>query len=198
MDICGLLPRGTVSFSMIHRLAGQTISFTIASNPHSLSHDRAVQTYQDPSGRVWVGAGTVINLWDPTTRSFTRYPNIKLDRALVVEPIGSDRNGRLWVTYDFGGLSILDPSSGEYTNFDVSDGVCGHVVDMENLEDGRVLLTGGGGLNILNPDSIDTSSSPAFVGHHQDGDQRRSGCPSGTQRRVRIGAAFSRAECARV
>ncbi len=130
------------------------------SNGRSLSHDRAVKTYQDPSGRIWVGTSTVINLWDPATKSFTRYPNPAINRALYVQPIGSDRKGNLWVMYSFGGLSILNPSSGEFTNFDASDGVCGGVIDMENLDDGRVLLTGGRGINILNPDSIELHRPP--------------------------------------
>jgi signal transduction histidine kinase/DNA-binding response OmpR family regulator/streptogramin lyase len=124
------------------------------SNPHSLSSDRACKAYQDPSGRIWIGAGIVINLWDSATRSFTRYPNLAFKEAIFVEPIGSDRKGRLWVTYQSGGLSILDRSGSEFTNLDPSDGVCGYVIDMENLDDSRILLTGTRGLNILNPDSL--------------------------------------------
>jgi signal transduction histidine kinase/DNA-binding response OmpR family regulator/ligand-binding sensor domain-containing protein len=129
-------------------------------NPRSLSHDRTRKTYQDPSGKVWVGAGNVINLWDPATRSFTRYPNAAPEASLLLAPIGSDRRGKLWVTSGYGALSILDPSSGEFTNFDASDGVCGYVVDMENLDDGRVLLAGLKGLNVLNPDSMDLHRAP--------------------------------------
>ena len=130
------------------------------SNPRSLSQDRTRKTYQDPSGRVWVAAGSVLNLWNPATRSFTRYQNFAFKQTLLAEPIGSDRKGRLWVAFPWGGLSILDPSSGKFTNFDPSDGVCGGVIDMENLDDGRVLLTGYYGLNILNPDSIELHRPP--------------------------------------
>jgi signal transduction histidine kinase/ligand-binding sensor domain-containing protein/DNA-binding response OmpR family regulator len=130
------------------------------SNPHSLSNDRARKTYQDPLGRVWVAAGNVVNLWDQATRSFARYPNSAFKQSLLVTPIGSDRKGRLWSQYINGGLSILDTASSSYTNFDASDGVCGHVVDMETLDDGRVLLAGSKGLNILNPDSIEFHRAP--------------------------------------
>jgi signal transduction histidine kinase/DNA-binding response OmpR family regulator/ligand-binding sensor domain-containing protein len=134
------------------------------SDARSLSGDRAVKTYQDASGRIWIGAGTVINLWGPTTRSFARYPNPAYQEAIFAEPIGSDRKGGLWVTYQSGGLSILDPSNGEFTDFDASDGVCGYVIDMENLDDGRVLLAGGRGVNIFNPDSIRTHRpSPSLI-----------------------------------
>jgi signal transduction histidine kinase/DNA-binding response OmpR family regulator/ligand-binding sensor domain-containing protein len=135
------------------------------SDARSLSSDRAVKTYQDPSGRIWIGAGTVINLWVPATRSFARYPNPAFQEAIFAEPIGSDRKGRLWVTYQSGGLSILDPARGEFTDFDGSDGICGYVIDMENLDDGRILLAGGTGLNIVNPDSLEVQrpSPPLLI-----------------------------------
>jgi signal transduction histidine kinase/DNA-binding response OmpR family regulator/ligand-binding sensor domain-containing protein len=146
-------------------MAGTTERFVHdPSNPRSLSSDRACKSYQDPSGRVWIGAGTVINLWDPATRTFTQFANPAFKEALIAEPIGSDRKGRIWVTYQSGGLSILDPSRGEFTNFDPSDGVCGYVIDMENLDDGRVLLSGGRGLNVVNPDSIQVHRpSPSLI-----------------------------------
>ena len=129
-------------------------------NPHSLSGDRARLTYVDPSGQVWVGAGPVINLWDPAIRSFTHYVNPLFPKSVFAIPVGSDSKGRLWVTYAPGGLSILDPSSGRFTNLDYSDGVCGGVVDIENLHDGRILLIGWAGINIVDPDSIDSHRSP--------------------------------------
>ena len=42
---------------------------------------------------------------------------------------------------------MFDASSGQFVNFDASDGVCGYVFDMENLDDGKLLLSGSGGLN---------------------------------------------------
>ena len=130
------------------------------SDPRSLSNGMTDKTYQDPSGRIWVCAGNVINLWDQATRSFTRYPNPAFGQAELAMPIGSDRKERLWVGYVFEGLSILDPASGIFTNFDATDGVCGRVFDMENLNDGGVILTGSKGVNIFRPDSIDLHRPP--------------------------------------
>jgi signal transduction histidine kinase/DNA-binding NarL/FixJ family response regulator len=124
------------------------------SNPNSLSNDRTNNLYEDRSGRIWFGAVNVINLWNPTTRTFTRYPNPAFPEANAAHVIGSDRKGRLWVSYGDGQLSMLDASTGLFVNFDVSDGVCGYVVDMENLDDGKVLLSGSSGLNIFDPDSV--------------------------------------------
>ena len=124
------------------------------SDPNSLSNDRTNNLYEDPSGRIWFGAVNVINLWNPTSRTFTRYPNPAFPEANRAGVIGSDRKGRLWVSYSDGQLAMFDPSTGLFVNFDASDGVCGGVIDMENLDDGKVLLSGSGGLNIFDPDSV--------------------------------------------
>ena len=121
---------------------------------NSLSNDRTNNLYEDPSGRVWFGAVNVINRWNPTNRTFTRYPNPAFPEANAARVIGPDRKGRLWVSYGNGQLAMFDASSGQFVNFDASDGVCGYVFDMENLEDGKVLLSGSGGLNIFDPDSV--------------------------------------------
>jgi signal transduction histidine kinase/DNA-binding response OmpR family regulator/ligand-binding sensor domain-containing protein len=131
------------------------------SNPRSLSHNTVTLTYEDPSGRIWVGAGKEVHLWNPATSSFTRYPNPTFNDAELAYPIASDKMGRLWVSYSYDGLSILNPSSGEFTSFDPSEGVCGFVYDMESMDDGRVLLAGSAGVNIVSPDSIDTHRAPA-------------------------------------
>ena len=123
-------------------------------DPHSLSNDRTNNLFEDPQGRIWFGAVNVLNLWNPTSRTFTRYPNPAFPEANRSSVIGSDRKGRLWASYSDGQLAMFDPSTALFVNFDASDGVCGGVIDMENLDDGKVLLSGWGGLNIFDPDSV--------------------------------------------
>ncbi len=123
------------------------------SDPGSVSHNRTVKIHQDRSGRIWVGAGNEIDLWDPDTKSFTHYSSPAWEREIEVRPLGTDSKGRVWVSHE--GMSVLDPSSGALTDYDLSDGICDYVIDMHNLPDGRVLLSGSAGLNIVNPDSID-------------------------------------------
>ena len=123
-------------------------------DPHSLSNDRTNNLFEDPQGRIWFGAVNVINLWNPSSRTFSRYPNPAFPEANRASVIGSDRKGRLWVSYSDGQLAMFDPSTALFVNFDASDGVCGGVIDMENLDDGKVLLSGSGGLNLFDPDSV--------------------------------------------
>jgi signal transduction histidine kinase/DNA-binding response OmpR family regulator/ligand-binding sensor domain-containing protein len=123
-------------------------------NASSLSSDRVRYTYQDAASRIWVGAGTIIDLWDPATRSFTHYPNPEFNKALFADPMGSDSTGRIWVRFVGCGVSVLNPATGIYTNFGNTDGFDSYISDMKTLPDGRVILVGEGGMNIFNPDSI--------------------------------------------
>jgi signal transduction histidine kinase/DNA-binding response OmpR family regulator/ligand-binding sensor domain-containing protein len=129
-------------------------------NPRSLSNDHVRYTYEDAAGRVWIGAGNVIDLWDGATRSFTHYPNPEFRKALYADPLGSDSKGRIWVRYLQEGVSALDPATGIYNNFDGSDGI-NIAGDMEVLPDGRMItVRGGSGMNMFHPDSIHLSRPP--------------------------------------
>ena len=128
--------------------------FHVPSDTRSLSHNLVWDVYEDPSRRIWVGAGNVINLWDSVSRSFSRYINPGFPDAASAHPIGSDSKRRLWVAYGKG-LSILDPSTGQYRNFSTSDGLCRGISDMEILNDGNVLLSGATGVNIVYPENVE-------------------------------------------
>ncbi len=128
-------------------------------NPRSLSNDHARFLCEDSSGRIWVGAGNQVNLWDPATASFTRYTNPVFSKALFADVLGLDQKGRLWVDFLGAGVSVLDESSGVFTNFDDTDGIIGHF-PMVSLSDGRVVLPNWAGFTIFNADSIDARQPP--------------------------------------
>jgi len=129
------------------------------SNPRSLSGDRTRLTYEDAFGRIWICATSTINLWDPATKSFSRFTNPALTGIKHIFPLGADKKGRLWVRNIPHGLEILDPATGVFTDFDPSDGVCGAVRAMETLDEGMVLLAGTG-INIVDPESIQPRRPP--------------------------------------
>jgi signal transduction histidine kinase/ligand-binding sensor domain-containing protein/DNA-binding response OmpR family regulator len=133
------------------------------SNPHSLSGDRTRLTYEDASGRIWICATATINLWNPATRSFIRFSNPGLKGTKHIFPLGTDTRGRLWMRNIPGVLSILDPVTGTFTDFDASDGVCSGVNAMEVLGDGKLLLAGAG-INVVDPDGLQPyRPAPALV-----------------------------------
>lgn len=118
----------------------------------SISRSHPQRTYQDPQGRIWVGCD-MLNLWEPETRSFKRFPNDIFADATFAYPLGTDARGRLWVRYSGRGLGVLDPNTSQFINFDFSDGLA-DPFEMALREDGHVILVGRGGMNIIHPDSL--------------------------------------------
>jgi signal transduction histidine kinase/ligand-binding sensor domain-containing protein len=118
----------------------------------SLSNFHPQLTYQDPQGRIWIGSKD-LHRWEPESRSLKPVVNDKFADATIVYPLGSDRRGRLWVYYARNGLGILDPHTNTFVNFDYSDGLFS-LANMSLLPDGRVMLIGGRGMIIVDPDSI--------------------------------------------
>ena len=127
--------------------------------PTSIADDRGRYAYQDPGGRIWIGTKE-LSLWDPPTRSFTRYPNGAFRDPAYVMPLQTDPQGRLWTYFYPGGLGVLDPVSRSFTNFVPSDGLCPNIYGMSLLPDGRVLLLGWGGMNVVQPESLSSAQPP--------------------------------------
>ncbi len=131
-----------------------------ASESGSLSEGRTESVFQDSSGRIWVGAGNTVNLWDFKTRSFHKYRNSSLPDSRHCLPMGIDRRGHLWIKYEGSILSILDPTTGEFTNLDSTYGFQdGLPCDMETLPDGEVVLAGLG-ITAFFPESLNTRRRP--------------------------------------
>jgi signal transduction histidine kinase/ligand-binding sensor domain-containing protein/DNA-binding response OmpR family regulator len=123
-----------------------------SADSNSLSDPVTRSTYLDPQGRVWIGCRQV-DLWRPGTKSFDHFPNPGFADATEATPLGADIRGRLWVAYRGKGVGVLDPDTRHFTNFDISDGLI-VPLNMALLEDGRVLLVGAGGMNIIDADSL--------------------------------------------
>jgi signal transduction histidine kinase len=130
------------------------------SDPRSLSHTLTWSIFQDSFGRIWAGAGNTVDLWNPASRSFIHYNNPGFSDCARAYPLGQDRRGRLWVRTETGKLGVIDTATGKFNTFDLSEGLCNTLGDMENLEDGSVLLSGWAGWNIVWPDSIGRQRSP--------------------------------------
>jgi signal transduction histidine kinase/DNA-binding response OmpR family regulator/streptogramin lyase len=125
---------------------------------NSISDPVPRSTYGDPQGRIWIGCRQV-DLWKPGTKSFDHFPNPGFADATEATPLGTDVRGRLWVKYRGKGVGVLEPDARRFTNFDFSDGLI-DPLHMAVLEDGRVLLVGAGGMNIIDPDSLDRTRRP--------------------------------------
>lgn len=92
-------------------------------NPNSLSNNSVLAIHKSPDGLLWLGTfGGGLVKFNPLDESFTTYTEADGLANNIVFSILDDSKGNLWIATDKG-LSQFDPTTGEFLNFDVSDGL---------------------------------------------------------------------------
>jgi signal transduction histidine kinase/ligand-binding sensor domain-containing protein/DNA-binding response OmpR family regulator len=139
-------------------------------DPFSLGHDvvRAVHSDpEDPEGTIWVGTmGGGLNRFDRKEERFIHYTTADGLPNNVVYAILSDDLGRLWLSTNRG-LSRFTPSTGEFRNFDSSDGLQSDEFNSGaafRSPSGELFFGGIHGFNSFHPDQIrDNAHVPEVV-----------------------------------
>ncbi len=150
-----------------------------SSNSNSVSDNVIQSIYQDSHGRIWIGTGYGLDLYDKQKNRFVNFINNPNDsnsisNNLVQSCIHDDKSGNLWVgTWDGLNKILINPNSSieniksnikfvHYTNkpndkFSLSDN---RVISMYEDEQGNLWFgTYGGGLNELPLDQVNKSNS---------------------------------------
>lgn len=129
-----------------------------------ISNNNVFGMYEDDDGILWIGTmGGGLNRLDPQTEKFTVFNEATGIANNVVYDIIPDNNGNLWITTNHG-VSQYNKSSGQFTNFDVSDGLQGYEHNLgaayKNSK-GELFFGGMNGFNILNPEKVPDRKIPA-------------------------------------
>lgn len=129
-------------------------------NPASLGYDMVYSILPDPREPerfLWLGtAGGGLNRFEMATEKFTHYTEKDGLPNNVVYGILPDRHGRLWMSTNHG-LSVFDPQTGAFRNFDVHDGLQSNEFNRAAYflgKKGEMFFGGVNGLNAFYPDSI--------------------------------------------
>jgi signal transduction histidine kinase/ligand-binding sensor domain-containing protein/DNA-binding response OmpR family regulator len=91
----------------------------------SLSSNNIFCLMEDSKGNIWVGTnGEGVNVFDKDYKVIARYtPNpkfpgdIKMQMNGFIRDIEEDRKGNIWIATHGGGLVVLQPSTGKFTNY---------------------------------------------------------------------------------
>jgi len=117
----------------------------------SLSNNSVTCLYEDHDSVIWVGTGEGgLCRYNKEKQNFTCYPYIHnskvkytgtaLDDANVAS-IHEDKQGRLWVSTNLGGLNLLNKEKGTFTSyFDESAGLA-NIDGIEDADSGRLWLS---------------------------------------------------------
>lgn len=143
-------------------------------NAHSLRNDLIRILYQDRSGRLWVGTKGGLSLvngeyaaktvsdsqaYQLTFRNFTEKDGLPNE---TINGILEDEDGNLWLGTEKG-LSRFDPESGEFHNYDHTDGLALNrflVGSCYRNDAGEMFFGGRDGLVMFHPDSIKSNPNP--------------------------------------
>lgn len=160
-DQIGNLWVGTFSGGL-HRFDRNTETFTqYIHDPHrlsSISGNRISSIYLDPDGQLWIGTDNGLNLYDPSTNSFSqplqRIDSTSISKSLV-SSIYLDPHGKLWVGTE-AGLCTFSQQNGQFRHYrhdpnDRNSLAEDHVKSIYEDKYGHIWLgTWGGGLDKFN------------------------------------------------
>jgi len=134
------------------------LHFTKGDRPDQLNNDAVYAIMEDSKGNIWMGTnGGGANVLDPTTGIITKYKNDPENPASIaanfIRCFFEDPSGNVWIG-STGGISIFDPNTKQFTNFNHSN------IDIESdfiytiyMDRKGAVWFGslGGGLTKLNP-----------------------------------------------
>lgn len=105
---------------------------SIDNDPNSITSGIVHVMYEDRQGNFWIGTSDGVSLFDRETGLFTRYQHNEDDplslSGNLVWSITQDSKDRLWIGSQGGGLNLLDVNSGEFTAYQVKDGLAHNTV----------------------------------------------------------------------
>ncbi|RTE54773.1 hybrid sensor histidine kinase/response regulator [Arenibacter aquaticus] len=117
---------------------------------------------EDHVGNIWLGTDSGIFKLDGDLKLIKSYTTKnELPNNLVVG-IKEDESHKLWITSK-SGLSLLNPNTDQFRNFNEHDGLQGleyQSKSIEKLHDGRILIGGINGFNLFDPNNFGQQSVP--------------------------------------
>ncbi len=150
----------------LHRFNRERESFVCYTNdpgdPTSLSKDYIRSIFEDRSGVLWIGTdGGGLNKCIPPEKEgvppkFIRFTTKNGLPSDVILTILEDNQGNLWIGTN-NGLSRFSPGTGEFKNYDVSDGLQGNEFSSGaafKRKNGEMFFGGINGFNVFDPKNL--------------------------------------------
>ncbi len=131
-------------------------------NKNSLSDSRVISGYEDAKGNLWFGTyggglnELSVDQQNSASPKFISYTHRMGLASNVIYSIQGDDNGNLWLSTD-NGLSMFDPATETFKNYDASDGLQGNQFFWGagfKGNDGELFFGGTNGFNSFYPSQL--------------------------------------------
>ncbi|MBT1710035.1 response regulator [Fulvivirgaceae bacterium PWU5] len=117
--------------NLMDRASGRFAQYKFdANNEKSLSSNVVTAIYEDKKKNLWIGTDSGLNLFDPTSNSFTRFYSDDKPGSLShnnILSIFEDQAGNLWVG-TVNGLNLFDPQTATAQIFTTKNGFPNNVI----------------------------------------------------------------------
>ncbi len=107
----------------------------------------------DHKGKIWMGTGKGLCLFDPEKNTFITYSTEQGLNSEMILSIVSDSKNNIWVS-TLKGISKFDSGTGYFTNYDKSDVVIPNTEVAYNDREGKLFFAGANGITVFHPDSL--------------------------------------------
>lgn len=145
---------------------------TTASDPRTISDNNINCLFEDSKGRIWIGSGNGLNLYNAGTDNFTRFTRTEGLPNNVINAINEDGNGNIWVSTNKGLFSLQpgdesDSLGYRIRTFDFTDGLLDQQFyprsTFRDDQTGNLYFGGISGVTWFHPDSVRSRSAKLNV-----------------------------------
>lgn len=154
----------------LNRFDGTTFKhFYPDGTKNSLCESKVNHLQVASNGILWIATENGVNSYDPTTEKFKFYENIRADgqQHSRAESVIEDKHGKIWIAYEDlapskGGISCLDPISGEFENFEVKDLIGAMFLALYKKDPTKIVIAGKGNMILFNSETNESYTIPEY------------------------------------
>jgi len=143
--------------SVKYKGATDFVRFFYEEDSNSLSRNLNYTITEDNAGKLWIGtAGAGIDIYDPTTSTFSKFElNTAIENAEVYCML-EDHQKNMWFSTNQG-IYVYYPQTNKLRHFTEQDGILGKQYHPNSgfiSSSGKLFFGGGNGFNIVDPETV--------------------------------------------
>jgi ligand-binding sensor domain-containing protein/signal transduction histidine kinase/DNA-binding response OmpR family regulator len=140
--------------TLIDPSGGEIENFNTQQKAYGLNNNTIRAICEDAEGKVWIGTFGGVNIYNPSTKSFSYLTEGNSKVSNIIYSIFKDSKDNMWLGSMGGGLYLFDSRTKKLTAFSEAKGLASNIVN-SILEDakGYLWISTSRGISRFNPDN---------------------------------------------